>query len=269
MHQDWQKPAPTAIAIAAHPDDIEFLMAGTLLLLKGRGWDIHYFNLSRGNLGSATMGAEETAAARLAEAKDAAELLGAEFHPPIAGDLEILYTTELLRKVAAAVRVAKPSIVLTHSLEDYMEDHMNTARLAVTGAFSRGMPNFETDPAQETWEGDTAVYHAVPHGLCDGMRRLIAPGAYVDTAGVLAAKREALAAHRSQKEWLDVSQGMDSYLDSMESMSAGIGLMSGVLQHAEGWRRHSHLGFSQADHDPLAEALGDLYHLNYDYEGSL
>ena len=30
---------PTAIAIAAHPDDIEFVMAGTLLLLKERGWE--------------------------------------------------------------------------------------------------------------------------------------------------------------------------------------------------------------------------------------
>ena len=27
----------TAIAIAAHPDDIEFMMAGTLLLLKKQG----------------------------------------------------------------------------------------------------------------------------------------------------------------------------------------------------------------------------------------
>ena len=46
---------PSAIAIAAHPDDIEFLMAGTLLLLAQAGWDIHYFNLSTGNCGSATI----------------------------------------------------------------------------------------------------------------------------------------------------------------------------------------------------------------------
>src|SRR5689334_8582485 len=42
----------SAIAIAAHPDDIEFVMAGTLLRLKERGWEIHYFNLSTGNCGS-------------------------------------------------------------------------------------------------------------------------------------------------------------------------------------------------------------------------
>ena len=42
----------TAIAIAAHPDDIELMMAGTLLLLKKKGYEIHYLNLSSGNLGT-------------------------------------------------------------------------------------------------------------------------------------------------------------------------------------------------------------------------
>ena len=45
-------PERSAIAIAAHPDDIEFYMAGTLLLLKQAGWKIHYLNLSSGNCGS-------------------------------------------------------------------------------------------------------------------------------------------------------------------------------------------------------------------------
>jgi LmbE family N-acetylglucosaminyl deacetylase len=41
-----------AIAIAAHPDDIELTMAGTLLLLKKAGYEIHYINLSGGDCGS-------------------------------------------------------------------------------------------------------------------------------------------------------------------------------------------------------------------------
>jgi hypothetical protein len=31
--------------------------------------------------------------------------------------------------------------------------------------------------------------------------------------------------------------------------------MSGRFAHAEGWRRHLHLGFSAHDDDPLADAL--------------
>ena len=37
-----------ALASAAHPDDIEFMMAGTLLLLKETGAEIHMWNLSIG-----------------------------------------------------------------------------------------------------------------------------------------------------------------------------------------------------------------------------
>ncbi len=51
-----------AIAIAAHPDDIEFMMAGTLLLLREAGWEIHCLNLSSGNCGSVRLRAEETEA---------------------------------------------------------------------------------------------------------------------------------------------------------------------------------------------------------------
>ena len=43
---------PTALAIAAHPDDIEFVMAGTLLRLAETGWSIHYFNIANGCCGS-------------------------------------------------------------------------------------------------------------------------------------------------------------------------------------------------------------------------
>ena len=38
----------SALAVFAHPDDIEFCAAGTLLLLAEQGWNIHYFNLSSG-----------------------------------------------------------------------------------------------------------------------------------------------------------------------------------------------------------------------------
>lgn len=253
---------PSAIAIAAHPDDIEFVMAGTLLLLKARGWEIHYFNLSSGNCGSLRHDAATTRRLRLAEAKRAAKNLGAHFHPPIADDLEIFYDLKLLRRVAAVIREVKPSIVLTHSPEDYMEDHMNTSRLAVTAAFSRGMPNFVTTPKRAAIDGDVTVYHAMPHGLCDGLRRPVIAESFVNTTSVQAMKFAALAAHRTQQEWLDVSQGMNSYLRAMDEASLAVGKMSHRFKHAEGWRRHSHLGFCGEATDPLRDALGRNFALN-------
>lgn len=258
-----------AIAIAAHPDDIEFCMAGTLLLLKAAGWEIHYLNLSTGNCGSMTAGAAKTRSVRRGEARRAAKRLGAHWHAPMCDDLEILYELKTLRRLAAVIREVKPRIVLTHSPQDYMEDHMNTARLAVTAAFARGMPNFKTMPARRAIAGDVTVYHAMPHGLRDGLRRRIVPGMFVDTAGVHAAKRAALAAHQSQKAWLDASQGMDSYLIAMDEMSSAVGEMSRRFKHAEGWRRHLHLGLSATETDPLAVALKKDCRINSEYERSL
>jgi LmbE family N-acetylglucosaminyl deacetylase len=260
---------PSAIAVFAHPDDIEFVAAGTLLQLKARSWDIHYFNLSTGNCGSAAFNPAKTRRVRFAEAKAAAELLGAEFHPPLCDDLEILYTVPLLRRVAAVIREARADIVLTHSPVDYMEDHMNTCRLAVTAAFTHGMPNFRTTPATKTYAHDVTVYHAMPHGLQDPLRRRVTPGQFVNTTPVHETKLAALAAHRSQQGWLDTSQGMNSYLRSMEEMSCAVGRLSRKFKLAEGWRRHFHLGFSANDTDPLAAALGKDCLINHAYEAAL
>ncbi len=260
---------PAALAIAAHPDDIEFVMAGTLLLLREAGWEIHTCNLSSGNLGSMTLSLAETARVRRREAQAAAKTLGAKWHAPVADDLQIFYDDRTLRRVCAVVRAVDPQIVLTHSPEDYMEDHMNTSRLAVSATFVRGMPNYRTTPARRAVSSPVAVYHANPHGLRDGLRRRIVPGAFVNTAGVHATKRAALACHASQKDWLDATQGMDSYLHAMDDFSAEVGKLSRTFKHAEGWRRHSHLGFGPEDFDPLGEALGKNLKINAAYERNL
>ena len=39
-------------AIAAHPDDIEFVMAGTMMLLDDAGYELHYMNIANGSCGS-------------------------------------------------------------------------------------------------------------------------------------------------------------------------------------------------------------------------
>src|SRR5690606_36706916 len=113
----------SVLAIAAHPEDIEFVMAGTLLQLSQRGWQVHYFNVANGCYGSQTLSPAECAAVRLAEAQAAAALLGATFYPPICDDMNDMYTHDLFRHVAALVRPAQPQIVFTHALFDYMVDH--------------------------------------------------------------------------------------------------------------------------------------------------
>ena len=80
-----------AMAISAHPDDIEFYMAGTMLLLSGAGYDLHYLTIANGGCGGTQHDAVTIARTRAAEAKRAAEILGATFHPSFCNDLEIVY----------------------------------------------------------------------------------------------------------------------------------------------------------------------------------
>lgn len=249
----------SALAIAAHPDDVEFVMAGTLLLLGGFGWELHYLNLSAGDLGSMTTSAAQTTRIRRKEAQAAAAMLGAKWHAPFCRDLQIFYDDRTLRRLCAVIREVAPAIILTHSPEDYMEDHMNTARLAVTATFARGMPNYRSTPARAATAQPVTIYHASPHGLCDPLRRPITPDAFVDTTSVHARKRAALACHASQKAWLDASQGMDSYLAAMDDFSRKLGKLPGKFTHAEGWRRHAHLGFCGEEDDPLRDALKGKY----------
>ena len=199
----------------------------------------------------------------------AAEILGAEFHGSPWRDLQIFYDAESIQRLTAIIREVQPSVILTHAPQDYMEDHMNTSRLTVTAAFARGIPNFGTHPPSEAIDGDVTIYHGMPHGLCDQLRRKVIPGSFVDTTSVHPVKRQALAAHKSQKDWLDKSQGMDSYLVAMDEMSAAVGKLSGRFEHAEGWRRHLHYGFSSEGADPLAEVLGEKYLVNHAYEEAI
>ena len=244
-------------------------MAGTLLLLGDAGWDLHYLNLSTGNLGSTTMTPAKTARVRRGEAQAAAKMLGATWHAPFCKDLEILYDRRSLRNLGAIIREVAPDVILTHSPQDYMEDHMNTCRLAVSAAFLRAMPGYETTPKRAPAQKPVTIYHANPHGLRDGLRRRVHPGAFVDTTSVHARKMAALECHRSQHGFLDATQGMSSYVRTMDDLSREVGTLSARFRHAEGWRRHLHWGFCGQDDDPLRRALGRRYLINTRYEESL
>jgi len=247
-------------AIAAHPDDIEFMMGGTLILLGRAGYELHYMNIANGSCGSSTLPPEEIAAVRLVEAKNAADSIGARFHSPLVDDMKIYYEDSLIRTVAAIVRQVDPEIVLLQSPQDYMEDHQNASRIGMTAAFCRNIPNFETTPPTPPLGTDAAVYHALPHGVTSPLLDPIIPHFYVNVESVLEDKRRMLGYHKSQKEWLDVTQGMDNYVYSMEQDSAEVGQMSGIFSHAEGWRRHLHYGFGPKDFDPVGDALANVIH---------
>ena len=180
------------LAVAAHPDDIEFMMAGALLLLAKAGYELHHMNVANGSCGSVAMNKDQTVAVRTQEARNAADCLAAKFHPPLVNDLKIYYCPELAARLCAIVRRVNPEILLIPSIQDYMEDHTNVSRLMVTSAFCRNMLNFETDPPSNPIQSEMALYHALPYGLQDQLRKPVKADLYVDVTSTMDKKREAL-----------------------------------------------------------------------------
>lgn len=233
-------------------------MSGTLFLLKERGCIVHYMNIANGNCGSLRHGREELARIRREESMAACAFLGARYHESVTNDLEVFYEDRLIRKVSAVVREVRPDMLFLMSPQDYMEDHMNACRLGATAAFCKGMPNYSTDPEREAYQGDITLYHSLPYGLSDALARPVAADFYVDVSSVIEKKKEMLGKHLSQQPWLDASQGLNSYIATMVSMCSEVGSRTGRFALAEGFRYHSHLGFSGARMDPLKEILSEL-----------
>ncbi len=249
----------TVLAMTAHPDDIEFLMSGTLMLLKETGADIHICNLANGCYGSEVTPPKKLSTVRAGEAQAAAKLIGATWHRSLFDDLGIFYNAPSLAKVTAIIRRIKPDVVLTLALRDYMEDHCVAARLTSSATFNRCIPYYVSDPAEPSYSNPVALYHVLPHSLMDMERHMPSPDFVVDVSSVIDLKREMLAMHKSQEGWLDSTQRV-SYIESMVERAREIGERFGKSEFAEGWIRHNHMGYCDKDFDPVRERLGDLCH---------
>src|SRR5262249_57879237 len=106
--------ADVVVSILAHPDDAEFLCAGTLTrLVREHGWQAHLATMTPGDCGSAELPPEEISRVRRAEGARAAGLIGAHYHCVEERDLLISYNERALEKVTRLLREVRPRVVLT------------------------------------------------------------------------------------------------------------------------------------------------------------
>src|SRR5262249_11780659 len=108
------------LSVLAHPDDAEFLCAGTLFpLVREHGWLAPAASMTPGDCGSAELPPEEISRVRRAEGARAAGLIGANYHCLEERDLLITYCERALERVTRLLREVRPRVVLTHSTADY------------------------------------------------------------------------------------------------------------------------------------------------------
>ncbi len=241
------------LALLPHPDDIEILCAGTLLRLVERGYEIHLATMTPGDKGSATLPRHEIAAIRRKEAQRAADILGAASYRCLEfSDLEIGFDVPSRRRIAGLLRDVNPSLVFTTPPADYMFDHEITWQLVRDACFNAGCPNYPAESKAPPIEAVPHLYYADAiggHDIFGGAARF---SVVVDISAQIERKGEALAAHDSQRAWLQKQHGMDNYIESMRSWSAKRGALIGA---AFGEAFQQHLGHPHPQNDLLKELL--------------
>jgi LmbE family N-acetylglucosaminyl deacetylase len=227
------------LSIHAHPDDAEILAGGTLARLAKTGHEITIVTMTPGDCGTTEYTPEEIAGIRRAEAARAAALIGAAYECAEFRDMAIFADDPSRRRVTELIRRARPDIVITASPVDYHADHEATSILVRDACFCASAPNYACGPSQ--------ALNAVPHlyfmdataGIDRDGRPQLAHF-YVNVADTLEIKREMLACHESQRNWLRRQHRIDDYLETMESWTREVGKRAG-LEFAEGFRHyHGH-----------------------------
>ena len=243
-----------AMCLMAHPDDCEFLAAGTLALLAKRGWEIHIVTMTPGDVGSMKLNPIAIADVRRKEGAKAAAVIGGHYHCLESRDLFVTFDEATLRRAITLTREIAPSLIFTHSLECYMLDHEVTARVARSASFGFAIPNIAPGPVPKGAHVPH-LYYADPIEGLDPYGWLVKPTTYVDISSVIQTKTKMLHAHASQRDWLRAHHGVDEYTRAMKDWGGKRGAEIGV-KFAEGFRQHKGHGYP---HDCiLAKELGKL-----------
>ena len=231
------------LAVGAHPDDVEIMCSGTLFALHQLGHEVHVASLTLGDCGTVELSAEDIRRIRHREAIKACEVLGATYHHAGFDDLSIFNDDNSNRRVTALLRKIDPSVVITHSPNDYMSDHEMTSLLVRNACFYASIPNYKTKAGAACTLNIPYLYYAQPIEDKDIFGKKVIPQFYVDISGVMQQKLGMLACHESQRNWLRAHHGMDEYIESVRRFNTSQGqrasIVSGrLISYAEAFRQH-------------------------------
>jgi bacillithiol biosynthesis deacetylase BshB1 len=213
------------LAVAAHPDDVEISVGGTLIKLAGMGYSTGIVDLTRGE--ASTRGTPEM---RDREAHQAMKVLGCSLRENLGlPDSRITVDDDSVRSAVRMLRRLRPRILLTQFWDDPHPDHSNTSQLLRKAAHLSGLKKFDEESGNERFRP-----HAIAHFL---FPRTVAPTFIVDTSAEAARKWEALKCHASQfydPESPEPGSRVSSsqFLSEIEARDRYFGAMIGV-EHGE------------------------------------
>jgi LmbE family N-acetylglucosaminyl deacetylase len=229
MPEDWNR----AVAVVAHPDDLEYGAASAVARWTAQGKHVSYLLATRGEAGIAGMAPDVVGPLRVDEERSSAALVGVTdviFLDHADGLVE--YGVPLRRDLAAVLRQQRPDIVITMNFElTWGEtgmvnhaDHRATG-LAVLDACRDAANPWVFPDDGPAWDGIHQVYVA---GVTD-------PTHFVDVTDTI---DKGVASLREHKAYLD-GLGRDFDPDEFLRNFAGYLGMAAGCEYAVGLRRYS------------------------------
>lgn len=242
------------LAFGCHPDDVEFMAAGTLALLARQGYEIHIATMTGGEVGSPTLSREAIRQVRLRESAASAAVLAGRYHYAGGCDLEVEYNDFYRQAATRVMREVDPLIVLTNPPMDYLADHEQTSLLVRNAAYIASVPLYDCGSGAPPTKRFPYLYYWNAIGLHDIFGRALPLHCVVDVTPVMDTKEKMLACHASQRDWLAAHNGWDSYIQTMKEMSVGEGQR---VERANGEGFIQHRGNGHPADNILKEILGD------------
>jgi LmbE family N-acetylglucosaminyl deacetylase len=227
--EDWDR----AVAVVAHPDDLEYGAAAAVARWTGQGRSVSYVIVTRGEAGIAGMPPAEVGPLREEEERRSAAIVGVdevEFldHP----DGLVEYGLPLRRDIASALRRLKPDVVFTMNFEltwgdTPMVNHADhrAVGLATIDACRDAANPWVFSQAGPAWTGIKRLFVAASGD----------PTHFADVTGTMDAGVASLREHRVYIEGLGREFDPDEFLRDM----AGYMGLGANVEYAVGFREYS------------------------------
>ena len=225
--EDWQR----AVAVVAHPDDLEYGAASAVARWTAQGKEVTYVLVTNGEAGIDGMAPEEAGPLRQEEERRSAAVVGVhrvEFlgHP----DGLVEMGLALRRDIARALRRWRPDIVITMNFDlswgdDGVVNHADhrATGLSVLDACRDAANRWVFTDAGEPWAGARHVYVA----------GAAAPTHFVDVSATLEAGVASLREHQAYIDGLGREFDPDEFLRNM----AGFAGMAAGCEYAVAFQR--------------------------------
>jgi len=177
------------LVFAAHPDDAELSMGGTIAKLTSTGLKVGIIDLSRGELG--TRGSAEI---RMKEAQRAGEILKIAHRENLGfKDGSLKSNEEYLIKIISKIRKYQPKIIFAPYFNDRHPDHIGTSQLVKEAMFFTGLPKISTEEnnrIQPTFRPEKLFYYMQTYEF--------KPTFISDISGFFESKMKSILAYETQ-----------------------------------------------------------------------